>query len=124
VTVYPDYVSASVMVEGSRSQYDTYTYRADGGVEKGIISGSLSGGDQPVSLRNFDWDAMPSLLARAERKLKVDKPTSRYLLVRQPNTTFDTPAGMAVYLSNAYEQSGYLEADAHGNVAKVMPYDG
>ncbi|MER6353801.1 protein kinase [Streptomyces sp. NPDC001634] len=123
-SVYPGYVSASVMVAGSRTQYDTYTYRTDRGVEKGIITGSLSGGDQPVSLKNFNWDALPTLLTRAEKKLNVDKPTSRYLLVRQPNTTFDPPAGMAVYLSNDHQQSGYLEADTHGNVTKVMPYDG
>jgi hypothetical protein len=124
LTVYPAYVSAEVMVAGSRTAYDTYTYRTDGGVEKGIISGSLMGGDQPVSLKNFDWDALPSLLAQAEKKLNVDKPTTRYLLLRQPNTIFNSPAGMAVYISNDHNQSGYLEASPQGKVTRTMPYDG
>ncbi|MFD1658958.1 protein kinase [Streptomyces caeni] len=123
-TVYPDYVSAYLMVKGSSTKYDTYTYRPGTGVEKGIIRGTLSGGDQPVSLDDFNWDRVPALLAEAKKNLKVDHVNSRYLLLRQPNSVFDSPAGMAVYLSNAYSESGYLEADKHGKVTRVMPFGG
>ncbi|MEV0224806.1 protein kinase [Streptomyces sp. NPDC050704] len=123
-SVYPEHVSAYVMVKGSRTRYDTYTYRVERGVEKGIIKGTLAGGRQPVSLDGFDWDAVPALLAEAGKRLNVDDVTSRYLLVEQPNDVFDTPAGMAVYLSNEYSESGYLTADTRGKVTKVMPADG
>ncbi|KAB1140164.1 protein kinase [Streptomyces luteolifulvus] len=123
-TVYPEYVSTEVMVKGSRTKYDTYTYYVGRGVEKGIIKGTLSGGDEPVSLENFNWDAVPALLKRAENELKVEKPTSRYLVVRQPNNIFDEPAGMAVYLSDEYGAGGYIDADTQGKVTKVMPSDG
>ncbi|WP_449350834.1 hypothetical protein [Streptomyces shaanxiensis] len=43
------------------------------------------------------------------------------MVVRQPNDTFDTPLGMAVYLSNEYSQAGYLEATPKGKVTRVMP---
>ncbi|MFE5891014.1 protein kinase [Streptomyces sp. NPDC056462] len=119
-TVYPEYASAELMVDGSDTKYDSYTYRPGQGVEKGIISGTLSGGDQPVSLDDFNWDRVPALLEEAEKKLNVDKPESRYLLVRQPSDVFDTPAGIAVYLTDAY-QAGYLEADIKGKVTRVMP---
>ncbi|WP_328877290.1 serine/threonine-protein kinase [Streptomyces sp. NBC_00299] len=119
-TVYPEYASAELMVDGSDSKYDSYTYRPGQGVEKGIISGTLSGGDQPVSLDDFNWDRVPALFKEAEKKLNVDKPESRYLLVRQPSDVFDTPAGIAVYLTDAY-QTGYLEADTKGKVTRVMP---
>lgn len=76
-----------------------------------------------MSLDAFDWDAVPALIAEARKKLKVDSPTSRYLVIRQPNDVFDTPAGMAVYLSNDYNKSGYLEADIHGKVTRVMAAD-
>ncbi|MFE9096042.1 serine/threonine-protein kinase [Streptomyces sp. NPDC007264] len=121
-TVYPEYVSASLMVKGSATEYDTYTYRPGTGVEKGIISSKLIGGDQPVSLDDFDWDKVPALLAEAEKKLKVDKIESRYLLVNQPNSIFNTPASMAVYLTNAHDSGGYLEADKHGRVTKTVPF--
>ncbi|MFD3310637.1 serine/threonine-protein kinase [Streptomyces sp. NPDC058694] len=123
-TVYPGYVIAYVMVKGSRTQYEMYTYRVDRGLEKGIIKGSLAGGNLPSSLDEFDWDAVPALLAEARKKLNVDSPTSRYLVVRQPNELRDTPAAMAVYLSNEYSEGGYLEADTHGKVTKVMAADG
>ncbi|MFF6979939.1 serine/threonine-protein kinase [Streptomyces sp. NPDC008343] len=119
-TVYPEYASAELMVDGSDTKYDSYTYRPGQGVEKGIISGTLSGGDQPVSLDEFNWDRVPALFKEAEKKLNVDKPESRYLLVRQPSDVFDTPAGIAVYLTDAY-QAGYLEADTKGKVTRVMP---
>ncbi|QFQ94972.1 protein kinase [Streptomyces phaeolivaceus] len=120
-SVYPDFVSAQLMVEGSDTKYDTYTYRPGQGVEKGIIKGTLAGGEQPVSLDDFNWDKVPALLKEADKKLNVDEPENRYLLVRQPNDIFGTPAGMAVYLSDEYNQSGYLEADTDGKVTRVMP---
>ncbi|MER6249670.1 protein kinase domain-containing protein [Streptomyces griseorubiginosus] len=120
-TAYDDFVSVEVMVKGSDSKYDTYTYRAGRGVEKGIIKGSLAGGNQPFRLDGFDWDKVPVLLAEAREKLNVDDPNSSYVVVRPPNDTFDTPLGMAVYLSNEYSQAGYLEATPKGKVTRVMP---
>ncbi|MFE5812688.1 protein kinase [Streptomyces sp. NPDC056479] len=123
-TVYEDYVSAQVMVDGSDTKYDSYTYRPGRGVEKGIIKSSLAGGEQPVSLDGFNWDAVPALLAEADKKLNVDNPDARYVMVRQPNDIFDTPAGLAVYLTDDYGQAGYLEADTHGKVTNVLPAEG
>ncbi|WP_279616896.1 hypothetical protein [Streptomyces caeruleatus] len=41
--------------------------------------------------------------------------------MRQPDDIFDTPAGMAVYLTDDHSRAGYLEADTHGKVTRVMP---
>ncbi|WP_317441381.1 serine/threonine-protein kinase [Streptomyces collinus] len=123
-TVYPGYVSADLMVKGSDTAYDSYTYYVGRGVEKGIISNSLSGGEKPVKLDGFDWDKVPALLAEAKRKLKVDHVNTRYLVVNLPDDTFGDPAGMSVYLSNAYSQSGYIAATPKGKILRVMPYDG
>ena len=121
--VYPEYVSADLMVKGSDTKYDSYTYRPGQGVQKGIISNTLSGGEKPVSLDGFDWDKVPALLAEAERKLKVDHVTTRYLTVNLPDNVFGDPAGMSVYLTNAYSQTGYLQANPQGKVTRVMPND-
>ncbi|MFI1884502.1 serine/threonine-protein kinase [Streptomyces jumonjinensis] len=120
LVVYPGYLLARGMVEGSDKRYDTYTYYVGQGVSRSSNSGSLVGGNLPVSLDAFDWDALPPLLKRAENDLNVEKPTLRYLSIRQPNELFNTPAAMAVYLSDAYS-SGYLEADADGRVTRVTP---
>ncbi|WP_327328025.1 protein kinase [Streptomyces sp. NBC_01210] len=120
LTVYPEYVSVDIMVKGSNTRYDSYTYRVGEGVVKGIISSTLSGGDRPFSLDGFDWDVVPALLRRAEKDLNVKKPTMRYLVVRPADETFHTPLGLAVYLTDDYA-SGYLDADLKGKVTRVMP---
>ncbi|GGM96079.1 serine/threonine-protein kinase [Streptomyces fuscichromogenes] len=124
LTVYPEYVIAYLMVKGSDTAYDMYTYRVGQGVQKDIISSSLTGDETPVRLDGFDWDKVPALLAQARRQLKVPDPDSRYLVVDLPGNAFGDPAGMSVYLSNKYSQSGYLQTDAKGKVVRVVPYDG
>ncbi|MFD5521329.1 protein kinase [Streptomyces sp. NPDC127066] len=120
LTVYPTYVSAEIMVKGSDTKYDSYTYRPGRGVEKGIISSAIIGGERPFSLDGFDWDVLPALLKRAEKELNVQRPTMRYVLVRPADNTFDTPLGLAVYLADDHV-TGYLDADLKGKVTRVMP---
>ncbi|MEU3462850.1 protein kinase [Streptomyces sp. NPDC006733] len=118
--VYPEYISVEGMVKGSATHYDSYDYRLGQGVTRGTSSGTLAGGDTPVSMDAYNWDALPALLTRAQKVLNVPKPTSRYLVIRQPNNIFHTPAAMAVYLADAYD-GGYLEADPQGKVTRTMP---
>ncbi|MFJ4283928.1 protein kinase [Streptomyces massasporeus] len=120
LTVYPGYVSAEIMVKGSDTKYDSYTYRPGEGVRKGIISSALIGGERPFSLDDFDWDVLPPLLKRAEKDLNVHRPTMRYVLVRPADDTFGTPLGLAVYLADEHV-TGYLDADLKGKVTRVMP---
>ncbi|WP_413760229.1 protein kinase domain-containing protein [Streptomyces sp. MMBL 11-3] len=122
-SVYPEYVSAQVLVDGSRTSYDQYTYRVGRGVEKSIIKGQLSGGALPMNLDDFDWDEVPALFAEAGKKLNVDDPTNRYLLVVPADDIFGKPPYMAAYLGDEYNRSGYLQADPRGKVTKVMPAD-
>ncbi|WP_280875047.1 serine/threonine-protein kinase [Streptomyces pseudovenezuelae] len=124
LSVYQDYVSVKAMVPGSRTKYDTYDYRPATGVKKGIIKGSLFGGKEPVSLKDYNWDAVPSLLAYGEKVLNVDKPLSAYLLLSPPSNVFNTPAYLGIYLSGDYSVSGYLQADSQGRVVKLYPADG
>lgn len=118
--VYPEYISAEGMVKGSATHYDSYDYRVGQGVTRSTISGTLMGGEQPVSLDLYNWDVLPALLSRAQKDLNVPKPTTRYLVLRQPNNIFHTPAGIGVYLADAYD-GGYLDADPKGKVTRLMP---
>ncbi|MFH8463072.1 serine/threonine-protein kinase [Streptomyces sp. NPDC017991] len=123
LTVYPDYVSAQVMVEGSRTSYEQYTYYVGRGVQESPIKAQLAGGAQPMTLDGLDWDRLPALLAEAEKKLNVDDVKTRYLVVKSPNDLFDRGAEMLVYLADEYNRSGYLQADARGRVTRVTPAD-
>lgn len=121
--VYPEYVSARMMVNGSDTAYDSYSYRLGTGAKKDIISGSLSSSEQPVSLDDFNWDRLPALIKEADKKLHVDKPKYRYVLVRLPDDVRDTQARIAVYLSDEYNRVGFLEADPQGKVTNVNAAD-
>ncbi|MER6347650.1 protein kinase domain-containing protein [Streptomyces sp. NPDC001595] len=121
LTVYPEYVSAEVMVDGSKTRYDSWTYRPGQGAQKGIISGSVSAVESPFSAGDFDWDAVPALFERAEKELNVKDATLRYLLVEGADPTFGDPMSMSAYLSNKYSQSGHLTADHTGKVTAVVP---
>ena len=121
--VYPDHATGSMMANGSKTRYIDYNYRPGTGAEEGIIKSTLPDSEEPVSLKNFRWDTVPALFARAEKELKVKNPTTRYLTIRQPDNVFHTPAAIAVYLSDDYGSGGYLEATPQGKVTKVMPAD-
>ncbi|MEU0690170.1 serine/threonine-protein kinase [Streptomyces uncialis] len=119
-TVYPEHISANVLLKGSDKRYDSYTYRVGRGLEKGIISGSLASSQQPMDLDDFDWDVLPALLKRAEKDLNVKEPTARYLVVNEPIEVLDTPVTLGVYFSDKYD-GGYLTADLNGKVRDLYP---
>ncbi|WP_055602090.1 serine/threonine-protein kinase [Streptomyces aureus] len=117
--VYPDYAIAESLVKGSTKRYDRYMYRGeDAAVRQG--SGTAFPGSVPTDLDDFDWDVLPALMKRADEELGVDEPTSRYLVITPPSSTFGTAAGMSVYLSDSYG-SAYLQADAKGRVTATYP---
>ncbi|MER5768586.1 protein kinase [Streptomyces sp. NPDC001985] len=121
LSVHPEHISLDSMVPGSDKKYDMYIYRVGQGVSRSPVSGTLSGGRQPVDLDDFDWSAVPALLERADRELGVEEPTSRYLLAEGANDIFGTPPGLTVHLSDRYHSGGYLQADRRGRVTKVSP---
>ncbi|MEU3047338.1 serine/threonine-protein kinase [Streptomyces sp. NPDC006984] len=123
LAVYPEHVSANVMVGDSKTRYDSWTYRPGQGAEKGIISGSVTSMESAFDVDDFDWDAVPALFARAEKELNVTDATSRYLLVEGDDPTFGDPQHMSAYLSNDYSEVGYLTADPKGKVTLVMPHE-
>ncbi|MHC5902996.1 serine/threonine-protein kinase [Streptomyces sp. S6] len=124
LSVYPDYVSAEVLREGSNTRLESYTYRPGEGAEPGIIKRTLPSVQKPFTLDGFDWDQMPALLAEARRKLNVPNPKTRYVLVNPPLTVFDDPLTMKVYLSDEDGGSGYLEATPQGKITKLHPATG
>lgn len=119
-SVYDDYVTARIMVDGSDTAYETYDYRPGTGAEKSIIDSTLPSGDKPFSVEDFDWDKIPALLEEAEKKLNVKDVETRYVLVRQPDV-FNPSFGLSVYLSDKYSRAGYLQTDTKGKVTDVHP---
>lgn len=121
-TVYGEYAFAEAPVRGKRNLYDKYTFR-DGQATRDGAGGTLSADSKTVKLRSLNWNALPTLMRRAERTLGVPKPKLRYVIV-DPAWTFgaEKPA-MLVYLTDDYG-GAYLAADRQGKVIRAYPRQG
>ncbi|GGS82330.1 MULTISPECIES: serine/threonine-protein kinase [Streptomyces] len=116
MTVYGEYVLASIPTAPGAKTYDRWQYR-DGQAKKSGPGGTLRPDKPPIDMAGVNWDALPGLLAKAEQELGVDKPTSRYVIIEP--WLFDGTPSMRPYLSDEYGQGGYVHADTQGNVKKV-----
>lgn len=122
-TVYEERASADAPVAGRRGAFDNYTFEkgADAAI-RSRPSIAITTGDAKVNMRTFNWEALPALMRRAERTLKVPKPTSRYVIARAAWTFNGDQPTMMVYLTDDYG-GGYLAANVKGKVVKTVPAD-
>ncbi|MER7505197.1 serine/threonine-protein kinase [Nonomuraea pusilla] len=117
LTVYPDYATAAAPAKKDAKGYDRFSYR-DGRATNEGAGGPIQG--RVVDLDKYNWDALPALLRTAEQKLRVRKPTSRYLVINPAFEFGGTHETLFVYVSDAY-RSGYLVADTKGKVIRLQP---
>ncbi|MFG2330872.1 serine/threonine-protein kinase [Streptomyces sp. NPDC048604] len=122
LTIYEEYALANIPTRPGAKTYDAYQYR-DGVARKTGPGGTISADDadeQPFDVSTMPWDSLPALMKRAERDLKVDKPTMRYVVVDRWTFNDDRPT-LRFYLINEYRASGYLAADVSGKVVSTLP---
>jgi hypothetical protein len=117
LTVYPTYAIAEAPAESDKTGYDNFEYR-DGTATRTGAGGSLESGKPLINLDSVTWDVLPAMIKTADRKLKVPKPTMRYLIV-QPDILDDKPS-LYFYETDNYG-GGYLETDLKGRVTRVYP---
>ncbi|MFB6810211.1 serine/threonine-protein kinase [Streptomyces sp. NPDC056387] len=116
MTVYEEYVLASVPTAPGAKTYDRYQYR-DGEAKRTGPGGTIKADEPLIDMASVNWDALPGLLDQAKQELGVAKPTSRYVIVEP--WLFDQTPSMRPYLTDEYGQGGYVYADTQGNVKKV-----
>ncbi|WP_254714908.1 serine/threonine-protein kinase [Actinomadura sp. NAK00032] len=121
LTVYPGHADADAPVAGRRGAFDNYTYEkgADAAVRR-RASIAITTGDAKVNPATFNWEALPALMRRAERTLKVPKPTNRYVIVKAAWTFNGDQPTMMIYLTDDYG-GGYLAVNRKGKVIKTVP---
>ncbi|MGC0422000.1 serine/threonine-protein kinase [Embleya sp. AB8] len=115
--VYDTHASINAPVAGNARLYDRFTYR-DGVTEKSSGSGSTDRDDKTIDLTKINWDALPALIARADKELGITTPKSHYLIVDLG--LIDRVASLKIYVGDNYG-SGYLRADLDGKVVKLYP---
>ncbi|MEW2708575.1 serine/threonine-protein kinase [Streptomyces koyangensis] len=117
--VHQNHASAKAPLQRDPKLYDTYEYR-DGKAARDSAGGVLRPDDAVVDLGRFDWDALPGLMTEAEKRLGVEKPENRYLIVDPASPFHDKQPVLRLYLSDEYG-GGYLTADVDGKVIDVSP---
>ncbi|HEU5024217.1 MAG TPA: serine/threonine-protein kinase [Spirillospora sp.] len=122
MTIYEDRANADAPVRGRRGAFDNYTYEkgADAAVKARPSIGVTD--DAKVNLNGFNWDALPMLMSRAARTLKVPKPTNKYVIIKASWTFNGDRPTMMVYFTDDYG-GGYLAANAQGKVVTTVPAD-
>ncbi|MFD0265225.1 serine/threonine-protein kinase [Streptomyces sp. NPDC127106] len=116
MTVYEEYVIASIPTGPGAKTYDRWDYR-DGEAKRSGPGGTLKPDEPPIDMSTVNWDALPGLLDTANQELGVANPTSRYVIIDP--WLFDGSPSMRPYLSDEYGQGGYIHADTQGKVKKV-----
>ncbi|MEV6731288.1 MULTISPECIES: protein kinase [unclassified Streptomyces] len=117
MTVYEEYVLASIPTGPGAKTYDRYQYR-DGEAKRTGPGGTVKADEPLIDMAAVNWDALPGLLDKAKQELGVANPTSRYVIV-EPWLLDPASLSMRPYLSDEYGQGGYVYADTQGNVKKV-----
>ncbi|MER5930901.1 protein kinase [Streptomyces sp. NPDC002054] len=118
LALYDTYALAYVPVASPAGAYDSYQYR--GGVSRFGPGGTVRDGSKPIDLSKVDWNVLPGLLQEAERKLRVEKATMRYIVI-EPDMFDKAEPRLKIYLTNAYGGTGYLTASLDGKVKQVYP---
>ncbi|MEU2390490.1 serine/threonine-protein kinase [Streptomyces sp. NPDC007369] len=116
MTVYEEYVIASIPTAPGAKTYDRWDYR-DGEAKRSGPGGTLKPDEPPIDMSTVNWDALPGLLDTATQELGVANPTSRYVIIEP--WLFDGSPSVRPYLSDEYGQGGYIHADTQGKVKKV-----
>ncbi|MFI7635712.1 protein kinase [Nonomuraea sp. NPDC049400] len=119
MTAYPTYASFDAPLKRDKGIFDRYNYR-DGQVIPSGIGGEV---DTPVvDLDQYNWDALPILLRRADKELGVPRPTTRYVIADPDYAFAGTRQVLLVYVSDGY-RTGYLVADPKGRVVRSVRSD-
>ncbi|WP_145906902.1 serine/threonine-protein kinase [Kitasatospora viridis] len=116
LTVYPDHASAQVPTAADPTVYDQSMY--SNGAAISTAGGPVAPNAVPVDLQDYDWDALPALLQKAQATLNVPNPTTRYVTITYD--VFDHSPAIRVYLADDHD-GGYLAADPKGKVLETVP---
>ncbi|MBO2450162.1 serine/threonine protein kinase [Actinomadura barringtoniae] len=121
LTIYEERANADAPVAGRRAAFDNYTYEkgADAAVRE-RPSIAITTGDAKVDPSRFNWDALPALLERAKRTLKVPKPTMRYVIVESAWAFNGDRPTMMIHFTDDYG-GGYLAVNEKGKVISTYP---
>ncbi|WP_322871393.1 serine/threonine-protein kinase [Streptomyces goshikiensis] len=115
--IYDGYVLASIPTAPDAKTVDAWQYR-DGAARRTGPDGTVDEEEPLIDMSKVSWDALPELMEKSKKELKMPNPTSRYVIV-EPWMMDQVPC-MRPYLSDEYGQGGYVLAGIDGKIKKVV----
>jgi hypothetical protein len=120
LTMYPDYAVVQVPQDGKRRHAGFLYRRDDGWQDFGGISANFPGSDT-VDLQALDVPALMHNIGKARRTLGVEDISTTYVnLDYRPQS--DEAPNVNIYVSNEYNESGYLATRLDGTVERAYPF--
>jgi hypothetical protein len=118
LTLWADRASIDRPVHSGR-RHEMWSYR-DGAFEQYGSITTNSPGTAVVDLRQLRLKALVANIARAKRTLNVEKPETVYVIVA--NDSLGDGPEAHIYVTNEYNESGYLATTFGGKVVRSYPF--
>ncbi|WP_030719461.1 serine/threonine-protein kinase [Streptomyces sp. NRRL F-2580] len=116
MTLYDGYILASIPTAAGAETVDSWQYR-DGAASRTGPDGTVEEGEPLIDMATVNWDALPGMLEQSKKDLKVEKPTSRHVIVDP--WMMDQVPSIRTYLSDEYGRGGYILWKTDGSLRKV-----
>lgn len=121
-TFYGDYVVVQVPIPGT-TRHSGWVYRqASGFTDFGGVTANFPG-STAVDLAKLNVTALFRNLARAKRVLHVADAKQAYVTIDY-RPQFDPAPNVNIYLTNEFNESGYLATRLNGQVERTYAYGG
>ncbi|WP_404953095.1 serine/threonine-protein kinase [Streptomyces sp. 147326] len=116
MTLYDGYILASIPTAAGAETVDSWQYR-DGAASRTGPDGTVEEGEPLIDMATVNWDALPGMLEQSKKDLKIEKPTSRHVIVDP--WMMDQVPSIRTYLSDEYGRGGYVLWKTDGSLRKV-----
>ncbi|MFJ3723132.1 serine/threonine-protein kinase [Streptomyces sp. NPDC090045] len=116
MTLYDGYILASIPTAAGAETVDSWQYR-DGAASRTGPDGTVEEGKPLIDMATVNWDALPGMLEQSKKDLKVEKPSSRHVIVDP--WMMDQVPSIRTYLSDEYGRGGYILWKTDGSLRKV-----
>lgn len=119
-TFYGDYVVVQVPIAG-KNRHSGWVYRqASGFTDFGGVMANFPG-SAVVDLAKLNVNALIANVSRAKRVLKVEDANQTYATIDY-RPQFDPAPNVNIYLTNEFNESGYLATRLNGQVERSYPF--
>jgi hypothetical protein len=120
LTMYDDYVVVDVPVPG-KARHAGWLYRNGSGWSSfGGVTADFPGA-RAVDTGNLAIPALVRNIARAQRTLNVETPTTTYVIIRHYPPADQVPS-VDIHVANEFSESGYLATTLDGTVERAYAF--